>query len=143
VSAIAHYPDQTITIGGGGFGNTVPLVTLDNAQLVVTSHTPTSIEANLPVDLSAGSYHLSVRTGSGSGLLDMTLGEVGPCGSTRTYWTAGTAGCNWTAGPNGAAGTNRTKRSNWGTRTNWTAGAQRSQRRSRGARSKRGYLGLP
>src|SRR5450432_1446758 len=75
VSAVPHYPEQTLTINGGGFGNGVPFVTLDNMQLFVTSHTPTTIEANLPVDLAAGSYHLSVRTGAGSGLLDVTLGE--------------------------------------------------------------------
>src|SRR5262249_40295399 len=63
IGAVANFTDGTIAITGAGFGVPSPLVTLDNTQLLVTSHTATTIDANLPPTVTPGSYHLIVRNG--------------------------------------------------------------------------------
>src|SRR5215472_13063841 len=83
-SAQANLSTNTIAISGRNFGDQEPVVDLNATPLTVTSFTPTTIKANLPVGLVPGSYHLVV-VARGSvprfGLLDVTIGNIGPQGT--------------------------------------------------------------
>jgi hypothetical protein len=72
-----------ITISGNAFSpaGAAPTVILDNSQLTLVSFTDQSIMANLPSNLSAGSYRLSVTNSSSQTVtLTVTIGAVGPPG---------------------------------------------------------------
>ncbi len=103
-SAQANLLTNTIAISGRNFGNQQPVVNLDATSLVVTSFSPTAIQANLPAGLAPGSYHLVVGSGREFprfGLLDVTIGSVGPGGPQGP---AGPAGPQGSQGPQGSPG---------------------------------------
>jgi hypothetical protein len=82
-NAQANLSSNTIAISGRNFGNQQPVVNLDATPLAVTSFSPTAIKANLPAGLAPGSYHLMVVAGGvfqRFGLLDVTIGNIGPQG---------------------------------------------------------------
>jgi hypothetical protein len=111
-SAQANLSTNTIAIFGRNFGKQPPEVKLDAAILVVTSFSPTTIQANLPVGLPPGSYHLIVVAGRGSprvGLLDVTIGSTGPegpQGPQRAQGPQGPQGVAGAVGPVGPGGPN-------------------------------------
>jgi hypothetical protein len=83
---VAAIPDFTVnrtqvTIRGGDFGATRPLVLLESTSLSVILYTPTAITAWLPASTPPGTYLLTVinneRPGhSRSTNFDVTLGAV-------------------------------------------------------------------
>ena len=95
---------NTIKISGTGFGSAEPVVTFEDQPLSVTSFTATEIQAALPTDLAAGSYPLQVITGSGSGELDVTIGNTGPQGPPGPQGPAGPQGAIGLPGPMGPPG---------------------------------------
>ena len=100
-SAHSNLSTNTIAISGRNFGNQQPVVNLGATPLAVTSFSPTAITANLPTDLAPGSYHLMVVAAGvfpRVGLLDLTIGNVGPQGA------AGPPGPQGLQGPQGPAG---------------------------------------
>jgi hypothetical protein len=112
-SAQANLSTNTIAISGRNFGKQPPEVMLDAATLVVTSFSPTSIQANLPLGLPPGSYHLIVVAGRGFqrlGSLDVTIGNTGlegpqgPQGPPGVQGPQGPQGVAGAAGPVGPAG---------------------------------------
>lgn len=109
-SAQANLSTNTIAIFGKNFGKQPPEVKLDAAILVVTSFSPTTIKANLPVGLPPGSYHLMVVAGRGSprvGLLDVTIGDTGPEGPQGPQGPQGAQGIPGAQGQPGPAGPGR------------------------------------
>ena len=106
-SAQANLATNTIAIFGRNFGKQPPEVKLDAAILVVTSFSPTTIQANLPLGLPPGSYHLIVVAGRGSprvGLLDVTIGNTGPEGPQGPQGAQGPQGVAGAVGPVGPVG---------------------------------------
>lgn len=92
-----------ITIDGANYGNSVPKVSLGGVQLTLQSHTTTSIVANLPNNIAAGTYLLDIKnndTGAGGSRMAV-IGNVGPMGLTGATGSAGPAG---PAGPTGLTG---------------------------------------
>ncbi len=79
-------------------------------QLTITASTPTSLTANLPVNLPAGSYHLlisstgNVTDAGHTGELDVTIGTTGPQGPTGATGATGPAGSTGATGATGATG---------------------------------------
>lgn len=96
-SAAPNYNTNQLTIVGTGFGTGLPKVDLDGQSLTVVSHTATMIVADLP-NFPAGSYLLTVTTGSNTSPLVLTLGAAGPQGP------AGPTGPTGPQGPQGPAG---------------------------------------
>jgi hypothetical protein len=111
VAAIPNFtvsPTQ-ITIRGGDFGATRPLVLLESTSLSVILYTPTVITAWLPPSTPPGTYLLTVinteRPGqSRSTNLDVTLGAVGPKGDKGDQGIQGVPGLRGPAGPVGPIG---------------------------------------
>jgi hypothetical protein len=100
-SAHPNLATNTIAISGRNFGNQQPVVNLGATSLVVTSFSPTAITANLPAGLGPGSYHLAVVARGvfpRVGLLDLTIGNIGPQGP------AGPPGPQGPQGPQGPTG---------------------------------------
>ena len=105
--AQANLSTNTIAIFGRNFGNQQPAVNLDATPLAVASFSPTDITANLPAGLGPGSYHLTVVAGvvfPRIGLLDITIGNVGPQGPAGSPGPQGPQGPKGPAGPQGVAG---------------------------------------
>jgi len=73
---------NTITIFGTNFGTAVPMLAMTGGTtLTLLTHTSTQIVATFPNTLAAGSYILSVDTGTGkSATFMVTNGAVGPQG---------------------------------------------------------------
>ncbi|MEY2488955.1 MAG: hypothetical protein QOC70_897, partial [Verrucomicrobiota bacterium] len=105
INAVAHYPEQTITISGQGFTSSTKLsVTLGDTPLVITSSNVTTIQANLPNSIGPGSYHLTVISRTDTAELDVTLGTVGPTGATGPQGVTGVTGATGSQGIAGATG---------------------------------------
>ena len=117
VSASANASTTAINVIGTNFvaqDRNHPLVAnLDNVPLTITGSTPTSLTANLPAHLPAGSYHLFVSSsgnisdGGHTAELDVTIGtpgSQGATGATGATGPTGAAGANGTAGAAGATG---------------------------------------
>jgi YVTN family beta-propeller protein len=95
---------KTIAVSGRNFGDLPPVVNLGATALEVTSSGPTTIKANLPKDLPAGSYRLVVFAGGvspRSGSLDVTVGDTGPQGPLGPVGPAGSPGPQGPPGPQG------------------------------------------
>ena len=80
-SAIANSANNQITVVGVGFGpqpgRGAPSVSFNGASLTLVSFTDTTIVANLPAGLVAGTYHLAVtNSGKDSAYLDVALGDL-------------------------------------------------------------------
>ena len=80
-SAIANSANNQITAVGVGFDpqpeRGAPSVSFNGASLTLVSFTGTTIVANLPAGLVAGTYHLAVtNSGKDSAYLDVTLGDL-------------------------------------------------------------------
>src|SRR5205809_151522 len=80
--ATANLSNGTLIITGTNFSS--PVVNLDNMNLVVTSSTATTINADLPAGITEGSYHLRVTSNGGIATLDLAL-ENGDLGNGNTY----------------------------------------------------------
>jgi len=98
----AATPNQ-ITVNGTGFcpRRVLPHVTFDAVALKVTSAcSNTTLTANLPASVAAGSYNLEVDNGTPFGLafFDVTYGSVGPQG------VIGPVGATGPQGPQGLQG---------------------------------------
>jgi len=98
-----------LTISGLNFGASVPTVTVDLLPTGVISNTDTTIVANLPLTVTAGSYLLQVTntTANKTVSFDVTLGAVGPegpMGAPGNVGPAGATGPQGPAGPNGNTG---------------------------------------
>lgn len=77
----------TLTIAGQNFGTVPPTVKFANAPLTVSSFSATSVVANLPAGVSAGSYQVVLVNNTNPNSLlrtslpfDVTLGSGGPQG---------------------------------------------------------------
>lgn len=92
-----------ITIDGNHFGNGTPKVFLGATELTVTTHSDTSITADLPAGIAAGSYLLGVDTGHGQHFTTFTA-AVGQIGATGPAGPQGPAGAPGPQGPQGATG---------------------------------------
>ena len=107
-------PDVTLTmiaINGVDFG-TNPTVSLGDVggtflSLTVNSSSDTVIDAVLPVTIAPGTYLLVVDNGAKLGVLDVTIGAVGPQGLPGTdgaQGLPGTDGAQGLPGTDGAQG---------------------------------------
>ena len=105
-SAIAN--GGMLAIAGQNFGNTTPLVQLGPISLTLAQPTTaTTIIANLPADLTPGSYELLVSFGNSTtqeASFDVTIGAAGPPGPPGATGPAGPAGAAGATGPAGPAG---------------------------------------
>jgi hypothetical protein len=101
VSTDADFQTNQRTIAGSHFGNADPYVTLDGHALTVVTHAPTNVVADIPTNLAAGAYLLTVKNQSDglTGSFDVTLGTVGPQGPQ------GPQGAQGHQGPQGPPGT--------------------------------------
>jgi hypothetical protein len=116
VSAVTGTAAGTqFTITGIGFGASTPTVALGATKVTVLSWTDTSITAQVPPGVVAGSYLLSVKNSRTHvvSIFDATLGQVGPqgpqgipgpSGAPGTAGPAGPVGPRGVPGPTGAAG---------------------------------------
>lgn len=105
-NAIADFNSSTITIEGRNFGTDIPSVVLNDSPVTVLSNSDTQIVTDLPV-LLPGSYLLSVSRGPSStdaDAFDITLGAVGPTGSTGPQGINGNTGATGAQGPQGING---------------------------------------
>src|SRR5271165_3305739 len=107
-SAVADFsvsPAQ-LTIAGSNFGASVPSVTIDLLAAGVISNTATTIVANLPSTVTAGSYFLELtNTASGKTVsFDVTLGATGPEGPAGPAGRVGSTGATGPQGPQGPQG---------------------------------------
>jgi hypothetical protein len=107
ISAVTESAAGTqFTITGVGFGTSTPTVALGATKVTVLNSTDTSITAQVPPGLVAGSYLLSV-VNSRTHLLnifDATLGQVGAQGPQGVPGPAGAPGTPGPAGPTGPVG---------------------------------------
>lgn len=94
VSTDADFQTNQRTIAGSHFGNADPYVTLDGHALTVVTHAPTNVVADIPTNLAAGAYLLTVKNQSDglTGSFDVTLGTVGPQGPQGPQGPPGTGG---------------------------------------------------
>lgn len=104
--ASENLSNGTLVIGGKGLvlNGTQPVVTLETMILPVISATSTRIDAQLPTQMTAGTYLLVVRRGTGSGdvaYFAVAIGENGPRGEQGPPGVAGTPGA---VGPQGEVG---------------------------------------
>jgi len=104
-TASADFVTHQLVISGTGFG-TAPVVRLGSAALTVISATDTSIVADLPADIAAGSAMLLVlRKGVVPGApFEVTIGAVGPKGDQGPVGPIGPVGPMGPAGPQGLQG---------------------------------------
>lgn len=105
-SAAENVSNGTLVVGGSGLvlSGTQPVVTLETVILPVISATSTRIDVQLPTQITAGTYLLVVRRGTGSGdiaYFAVAIGENGPRGEQGVAGVAGTPGA---VGPQGEAG---------------------------------------
>ena len=105
VAASADFVTHQLVINGTGFG-TAPVVRLGGAALTVVSATDTSIVADLPADIAAGSAMLLVlRKGVVPGVpFEVTIGAVGPKGDQGPIGPVGPVGPMGPVGPQGLQG---------------------------------------
>jgi hypothetical protein len=106
-SAQVNLSTNTITVLGNDFGKQKPEIKLNAVSLVVKSFSPIAIQANLPVGLPSGSYHLVVVVGRVPprfGTLDVTIGNTGPQGAQGPQGVQGPQGAQGVAGDVGPAG---------------------------------------
>jgi Collagen triple helix repeat (20 copies)/IPT/TIG domain len=95
-----------ITITGEDWGTQQPQVLLGGVQLTLHSFTTTSIVANLPKNIAAGTYLLDIHnsaTGAGGSRMAV-IGNVGPVGPMGLPGSAGAPGASGATGPAGAPG---------------------------------------
>src|SRR5262249_11779479 len=97
-------PSQ-ITITGARFGNAVPLVTVDDRDLIVSSHSDSVIVATIP-SLSPGTYALKVTNGQNhqTGSLAVAIGSVGPQGPAGPQGSQRAPGASGPVGSQGLSG---------------------------------------
>ena len=104
-TASADLVAHQLVISGTGFG-TAPIVRLAGAALTVVSASDTSIVADLPADIAAGSAMLLVlRKGVVPGVpFEITIGAVGPKGDQGAVGPIGPVGPMGPVGPQGLQG---------------------------------------
>jgi hypothetical protein len=107
VSTDANFQTNQITITGSHFGNAEPYVTLDGHALTVVTHTPTNIVVDLPTNIAAGAYLLTLKNESDAltGSFDVTIGTVGPQGPQGIQGPQGPQGAQGPQGQQGPPGT--------------------------------------
>jgi len=98
-----------ITITGDHFGNHTPKVYFGATELAVAAHSETSITADLPANVAAGSYLLGIESGHEQRFVPFSVavgqvGPAGPAGPAGATGARGPAGPQGTTGPQGAAG---------------------------------------
>ena len=86
-------------------GQLEPDRTISDQPLTVTSFTDAVIVANLPANIAAGTYLLTVTNSKrASGSADVTIGAAGPQGPAGLQGPAGPQGPAGSQGPAGPAG---------------------------------------
>jgi hypothetical protein len=106
-SASIDYSTNEITLRGTGFdlAGRAPAVSFNGTKLTLVSFAASTLIANLPAGISAGTYELVVTNSFGvSALFDVTYGAVGPQGPAGAPGVQGPAGTQGAVGPPGAAG---------------------------------------
>ena len=110
---------RNLTITGVNFNNgATPLVTLGSLQLNLVSYGANTIYATLDCSTTtagAGTYRLTVSTGTGQPYNDsffLSLATIGPNGNNGTNGSNGTNGNNGASGKDGAPGQNGNNGSN-------------------------------
>lgn len=101
------FPDGLLFVSGVRFGHSPPSVTLSGIVLSVLGSTDTSITAQLPPSLGAGTYELIVTVAHRSHRSDefeVTLGIQGPEGPQGLEGSQGLQGDVGPAGPQGDSG---------------------------------------
>ena len=96
-----------ITVNGTGFGGYSPVVTLGDTELTIAASSNTSITANLPSGIAAGTYRLSIQSDNyriANQQFAVVIGSVGPGGAQGPAGPQGPAGAAGTVGPAGATG---------------------------------------
>jgi hypothetical protein len=108
-SAITDENLETIDINGNNFGDN-PQVKLNDESLTVISFSNTYIEAELPTDITPGTYRLAVaQSGSfnqppKSDIIDVTIGAIGPEGPQGEQGPIGPPGPKGDTGSPGPKG---------------------------------------
>jgi hypothetical protein len=118
LSAVADLPGLKLTISGHNFGITAPpVVKLDGVQLGIRSATDVEIDADLPENLTPGTYYATVKFTGASNATTVALwvhvgipgpqgpqGDAGPQGPPGPTGLRGPRGFKGLAGPAGATG---------------------------------------
>ena len=111
VPVISNVTENTagtqITVNGTGFGGYSPVVTLGDTELTIAASSNTSITANLPSGIAAGTYRLSIQSDNyriANQQFAVVIGSVGPAGAQGPAGPQGPAGAAGTVGPAGATG---------------------------------------
>lgn len=107
-STLANYSGTParLTISGSNFGTVAPSVVLGATSLAVVSYSNTSVTADIPATLAAGSYPLSLtnQQSAQSVTLSIAVGSIGPLGPGGAPGPAGPQGPTGPAGPVGPQG---------------------------------------
>jgi type VI secretion system Hcp family effector len=107
-SAVPDPNQELLTIRGSHLAwGSAPEVSLGGVELLVVSFSPSEVLAELPPDLSPGSYELVLSRGHGAkerDTLDVTIGAVGPPGPEGPRGPQGVEGPPGLPGPQGPPG---------------------------------------
>lgn len=107
VVEVGNVPSALVIVGSN-FGNTAPVVQLQDLTLAVSRSTDTRIQASLPPGIVPGTYLLTVTRGNKSDTFNVAIGEegpIGPQGPPGPQGLQGLRGATGATGPQGPQGT--------------------------------------